>query len=30
MIARLWHGVTNSENSEKDERLLLGKIFPGI
>jgi heme-degrading monooxygenase HmoA len=30
MIARLWHGMTNSENSEKYERLLLGEILPGI
>ena len=30
MIARLWHGQANRENSEKYERLLLDEILPGI
>jgi len=30
MIARLWHGLTNGENSKKYERLLLDEILPGI
>ncbi len=30
MIARLWHGLTNREDSEKYERLLLDDILPGI
>src|SRR6266542_6022029 len=30
MIARLWHGLTNKEDSEKYERLLLDEILPGI
>lgn len=30
MIARIWHGVTSSENADAYQRLLLSTIFPGI
>jgi heme-degrading monooxygenase HmoA len=30
MIARIWHGWTNTENADAYEKLLLDVIFPGI
>lgn len=30
MVTRMWHGWTVPENADAYQRLLLGKIFPGI